>query len=56
MMIMKPIFVHKYKPEIAKKKDEFLDFFWSQGKELEKIFIADTNDVADRISVLRNRG
>ena len=38
---MKPIFIYKYQPDIARKKDEFLDLFMNSGKQLEKLFISD---------------
>lgn len=33
-LIMKPMFVYKYKPKLAKLRDEFVEMFMNQGEEM----------------------
>ncbi len=42
---MKPWFVHKYSQQEARRKDEFVKLFMNQGKELQKIFLKDDDDL-----------
>ena len=39
MFFMKPWFIHKYKPKITEKQDEFIDLILKEAKQLEKTFI-----------------
>lgn len=40
-VIMRPIFIYKYEPELLKKKDEFLELFQKDAANWEKIYLND---------------
>ena len=50
---MKPWFIHKYKPKLTEKQDEFIDLFMKEAKNLEKTYVEEHDEVQNKVSYMQ---